>query len=90
MVVVRVRDHGPGIPEEGRSILFSRFGRVPGSRMRAGHVGTGLGLYLGRAYAEAMGGTLDLESTGEEGSTFCLRLPVRGKSFQQAATLAQA
>jgi signal transduction histidine kinase len=76
MAVVRVRDHGPGIPEEGHSILFSRFGRVPGSRMRAGRVGTGLGLYLGRAYAEAMGGTLDLESTGAEGSTFCLRLRV--------------
>ena len=75
MVVVRVRDHGPGIPDEGLGTLFTRFGRVPGSRMRAGRVGTGLGLYLGRAYAEAMGGTLNLESTGATGSTFCLRLP---------------
>jgi PAS domain S-box-containing protein len=74
--VVRVRDHGPGIPEAGLHILFSRFGRVPGSRMRAGRVGTGLGLYLGREYAHAMGGTLDLESTADTGSVFCLRLPV--------------
>jgi signal transduction histidine kinase len=74
MAVVRVRDQGPGIPEAGRGVLFTRFGRVPGSRMRAGRVGTGLGLYLGRAYAQAMGGKLDLESTGENGSTFCLRL----------------
>jgi len=73
--VVRVRDAGPGIPAEGRSILFTRFGRVPGSRIRAGRVGTGLGLFLGREFTEAMGGTLDLESTGNTGSTFCLRLP---------------
>jgi signal transduction histidine kinase len=76
LVAVRVHDHGPGIPEDGRGILFSRFGRVPGSRVRAGRVGTGLGLYLGREYAQAMGGTLDLESAGSSGSTFLLRLPI--------------
>ena len=38
----------PGIPDERHGQLFTRFGRVQGSRMRAGHVGTGLGLYLGR------------------------------------------
>jgi PAS domain S-box-containing protein len=74
-VVVRVRDHGPGIPETGRAQLFSRFGRMPGSRIRAGRVGTGLGLYLGRLLAHAMGGNLELESTGPGGSTFRLRLP---------------
>ncbi len=76
MAVVRVRDHGPGIPPEGREVLFSRFGRVPGSKMRAGHVGTGLGLFLGRAYARAMGGSLELERTGPDGSVFSLRLPL--------------
>jgi signal transduction histidine kinase len=80
MVALRVRDGGAGIPSEGRDILFSRFGRVPGSRMRAGHVGTGLGLYLSRTFAEAMGGTLDLESTSPTGSVFCLRLPLRAET----------
>jgi PAS domain S-box-containing protein len=75
IAAVRVRDKGPGIPTEGREILFTRFGRVPGSRMRAGRVGTGLGLYLSRAFATAMGGSLDLEATGTDGSTFTLRLP---------------
>jgi len=75
-----VRDRGPGIPEAHRGVLFTRFGRVPGSRIRAGHVGTGLGLYLSRQLAEAMGGTLDLEATGPQGSTFALRLPLAAEA----------
>ena len=75
MAVIRVRDHGSGLPEEGRDRLFTRFGRIPGSRIRAGHVGTGLGLFLGRHLARAMGGELDLEATGPDGSTFRLQLP---------------
>jgi signal transduction histidine kinase len=74
-VDVCVRDYGPGIPEEGWHRLFSRFGRVAGSRIRAGRMGTGLGLYLGRQLAQAMGGGLDLAATGPGGSSFRLRLP---------------
>jgi two-component system OmpR family sensor kinase len=75
LAVLHVRDHGQGIPPEGRQYLFKRFGRVPGSQMRAGHIGTGLGLFLGRQLARAMGGELDLEATGPTGSTFRLELP---------------
>jgi signal transduction histidine kinase len=75
MVAVRVVDRGPGVPTEGRERLFARFGRLEGSAIRAGHVGTGLGLYLSRELARAMGGELDLEATGQQGSTFRLRLP---------------
>ncbi|HVA91227.1 MAG TPA: GAF domain-containing sensor histidine kinase [Chloroflexota bacterium] len=74
--VVRVRDQGTGIPEDGRDHIFTRFGRVAGSRSRSGRVGTGLGLYLGRRLAEIMGGDLVLETTGARGSTFRLRLPL--------------
>jgi signal transduction histidine kinase len=76
MAIIRVADGGSGIPESGRGQLFTRFGRVPGSQIRAGRVGTGLGLYLGRQLARAMGGELSLESTGPAGSTFQLRLPI--------------
>jgi signal transduction histidine kinase len=74
-VVVRVRDYGLGIPEAGREQLFTRFGRLAGSATRAGRSGTGLGLYLSRLLARAMGGELDLERTGLQGSTFRLLLP---------------
>ncbi|MGH2343756.1 MAG: ATP-binding protein, partial [Chloroflexota bacterium] len=74
--VLRVVDRGPGIPAGARGQLFTRFGRVPGSRIRSGRVGTGLGLFLGRSLVQAMGGELDLESSSAEGSTFRLRLPL--------------
>lgn len=74
--VLRVVDRGPGVAPEARTQLFTRFGRLPGSRIRAGHVGTGLGLFLGRSLVKAMGGELDLESSSAEGSTFRLRLPL--------------
>jgi signal transduction histidine kinase len=75
MAVLYVIDHGSGVPDSGRDKLFTRFGRLPGSAIRSGRVGTGLGLFLSRGLAEAMGGNLDLEATGPEGSTFRLRLP---------------
>ena len=73
--LVRVRDFGSGIPQEGLPLLFTRFGRMPGSSIRSGRVGTGLGLYIGRQLAQALQGTLDLERTGPDGSTFLLSLP---------------
>jgi two-component system sensor histidine kinase KdpD len=75
MVVFRVHDEGAGIPDEARSQLFGRFGRIPGSRIRSGRVGTGLGLYLGRRLARSMGGDLDLEASSPSGSVFRLSLP---------------
>jgi signal transduction histidine kinase len=69
LVAVRVRDGGPGIPEASLGALFTRFGRLTGSKARAGRTGTGLGLYLSRMLA------LALETSGPGGSTFRLRLP---------------
>ena len=76
LACVQVRDMGQGIPEYGRAALFTRFGRLPGSKARAGRVGTGLGLYLSRQFATMMGGTLELEATAASGSTFVLCLPL--------------
>lgn len=73
---ITVRDFGFGIPPQQIPLLFERFVRLP--RDLASNVtGNGLGLYLCRMFAEAMGGKIWVESTGVEGegSTFHLQLP---------------
>ena len=69
--VVAVIDHGPGIPAEEQERIFGRFERMHQHDMQAG---TGLGLYIARQLAEAMGGTLTVTSEVGVGSTFELRL----------------
>ena len=68
------RDAGPGIPHEQQGRIFEKFGRVdiPG----ASKPGTGLGLFIARSIAEAHGGSLDVLSGDEPGTTFTLTLPV--------------
>ncbi len=76
MVEIAVRDAGEGIPPEQAVLLFQRFVRL--ERDIASNVtGTGLGLAICRAYVEAMGGRIWLESSGVpgEGSTFLFTLP---------------
>jgi signal transduction histidine kinase len=77
MVEIVVQDKGLGIPPDQKDLLFRRFVRLP--REIASNIhGNGLGLYLCRVFAEAMGGTIWVESSGipGEGSSFYLRLPV--------------
>ena len=70
-VAVAVRDRGPGIAPEHQEHIFEQFGRVEGT----GKPGSGLGLYIPRAIAEAHGGTLEVVSAPGEGATFTLALP---------------
>ncbi|HEX3051883.1 MAG TPA: ATP-binding protein, partial [Aggregatilineaceae bacterium] len=73
--VIRVVDTGYGIPAEHLPHLFRQFYRVNDKRTR--HIqGTGLGLSLVRAIAEAHGGRVSVESQVDVGSTFSLYLPV--------------
>jgi signal transduction histidine kinase len=76
LVEIVVRDYGQGIPPDQIPLLFNRFVRLPRD-LASKVVGSGLGLYLCRVFAESMGGTIWVESTGlpGEGSTFFLRLP---------------
>lgn len=72
-VCVRVTDTGGGIPEADRERIFDRFVQLDPSR-RAN--GTGLGLTIAKWIAEAHEGSLSLESSCPDGSTFCVVLPV--------------
>lgn len=72
---ISVADTGPGISPEQAELAFAPFERLGAE---AGEIeGTGIGLTLSRHLAEAMGGSLRLQSSSA-GSTFMLRLPYGG------------
>lgn len=70
--IVRVRDRGIGIPEDQRDGLFQPFFRARNVGERRG---SGLGLYISRRIAELHGGTVTLETSDAEGTTFVVELP---------------
>lgn len=72
-VVIRVSDHGPGVPEDLRERIFEPFYRLPGATERDG--GVGLGLALVKAIAERHGGRVACEDGPDGGAVFVLELP---------------
>ena len=81
---VDVTDHGRGIPADQLERVFEKFHRVE-DPMRMTTGGTGLGLYIARQLASAMGGTLSCASTLGVGSTFRFTLRHLGPAPVQAA-----
>jgi signal transduction histidine kinase len=71
---LEVRDTGVGIAPEAREHIFERFYRVDTSR-QADELHAGLGLSIVKGYIDLMGGTIAVESTLGEGSTFRVCLP---------------
>jgi PAS domain S-box-containing protein len=71
--VVRVTDHGIGISSRDQEKLFQRFERAIAAREYGGF---GLGLWICHNIVEASGGTIDVMSEPEKGSTFTVRLPL--------------
>jgi signal transduction histidine kinase len=83
-LVLEVADTGIGIAPQDQRRLFERFFRAENAVER--HVpGTGLGLYISRAIAEAHGGTLTVRSELGRGSSFRLELPLAVVAVSEAA-----
>lgn len=70
MLKIKVSDTGAGIPDPIRANLFQMFNHTE----QAGR--TGLGLTICKELAEAMGGSLELDSTGLDGTCFVVTLPI--------------
>lgn len=77
-VIVRVVDHGDGIPDELKEKVFERFYRVDNSRNRDSG-GSGLGLSIVRSIIVAHGGTIRVVDTPDGGATFEIALPQGNK-----------
>jgi signal transduction histidine kinase len=75
-VAFSVVDTGIGIAREDQERIFQEFSQVENPLQRRAH-GTGLGLPLSRKLAEFLGGSLDVRSAPDAGSTFTVVIPVR-------------
>jgi len=74
-VVAEVEDNGIGIPEGEQGGLFQRFFRSSTATAQA-IPGTGLGLVISKAIAEAHGGAISVRSKPGEGTCFRVELPL--------------
>lgn len=74
MVEFAVTDQGPGIPRDFIGNVFDRFASMPRGSTRGG---VGLGLSIVRSFALLHGGTVEIESEENIGSTVKVRLPLR-------------
>ncbi len=72
-IVISVRDHGPGIPEEVLPHVFDRFYKASASRPRS--EGSGLGLSIALENAHIHGGEITAANSPDGGAVFTLRLP---------------
>lgn len=76
-IAISVTDRGIGIPKEEQQRIFERFHRVSTGLVHDVK-GSGLGLSLVQHIVKAHGGTVTVDSTIGEGSTFTIRLPITG------------
>jgi len=80
---IRVSDRGVGIAPADQARIFERFERAvadPGTAP----TGFGVGLWLVRRLAEAMGGAVSVESRPGEGATFTVTLPLHGEGTDRS------
>ena len=71
--VIKVKDHGEGIPQEQLEKIFNRY---YSASKKFRKIGTGLGLYLSKEIAKAHDGDLTVESKEGEYTEFCIKIPV--------------
>ena len=73
--LIRVSDHGPGVPPDQRERIFEPFYRLSGASERDG--GVGLGLALVKSIAERHAGSVRCEDNLGGGASFVVELPIQ-------------
>jgi PAS domain S-box-containing protein len=68
-VILEIKDNGPGMPAEAAEAIFSMF------HSSKGHKGTGLGMFITDKVVKKHGGTINVMTQINEGTTFVIRLP---------------
>jgi two-component system sensor histidine kinase KdpD len=76
-VMLEVVDHGKGVPDEQKTLIFEPF-----QRFASKGVGVGLGLAVAKGFTEAMGGSIAAADTPGGGLTVRLTLPVASREGQ--------
>jgi two-component system OmpR family sensor kinase len=83
--VLEVTDDGPGVPEEQREHVFSRFARIGGPADTAPDSGTGLGLAIVQAVARSHGGDVEVGDAPAGGARFTVTLPAMAQGADETA-----
>ena len=81
---ISIADEGIGIAKENLDVIFESFRQIDGSITRK-YGGTGVGLNLTKKLTELLGGTIEVTSTLNKGSTFTLTLPYQEQELEKEA-----
>lgn len=73
VAVLEIVDHGRGIPEDEQGKIFTPYYRARNSR---GVHGAGIGLYVAKRFIDSHGGTIEIKSVLNSGTTVRIRLPI--------------
>ena len=74
-IVILIKDNGPGIDHMYHEMIFDRFFRIPGKGAIHQTNGSGLGLYYVRQTVRRHGGSIKVNSTPGNGTTFIITIP---------------
>jgi signal transduction histidine kinase len=85
-VLLSVHNEGEAIPPDQVETIFQVFRRAKAAK-HGNQQGWGIGLPYVRSVAESHGGSIDVDSAKERGTTFSIDIPVDSRPFQNAPTL---
>lgn len=83
-ILITISDTGYGIPKNQHDKIFTKLFRADNVKAKDTE-GTGLGLYIIKSILESSGGEISFESEEDKGTTFFVRLPLKGMKAKQGS-----